>query len=93
MILNHKVFGSSNNKIIILHGLLGSLDNWVTVGKNLASHGFEIIHGFEPMGLKPCVRTHGIEPTGANPWVRTCTGINAGGGLTPPNCIRRYGGG
>ena len=43
MILNHKVFGSSNNKIIILHGLLGSLDNWVTVAKNLASHGFEII--------------------------------------------------
>ena len=43
MILNHKAFGSSNNKIIILHGLLGSLDNWVTVAKNLASHGFEII--------------------------------------------------
>jgi len=43
MILNHKVFGSSNNKIIILHGLLGSLDNWVTVAKNLAFHGFEII--------------------------------------------------
>ena len=33
MILNHKVYGSSENKIIILHGLLGSLDNWVTVAK------------------------------------------------------------
>ena len=43
MILNHKVFGSSNHKIIILHGLLGSLDNWVTVAKNLANNGFEII--------------------------------------------------
>tara|TARA_B100000989_G_scaffold294395_1_gene273445 strand:- start:18 stop:788 length:771 start_codon:yes stop_codon:yes gene_type:complete len=43
MILNHKVFGASENKIIILHGLLGSLDNWVSVAKNLSSHGYEII--------------------------------------------------
>ena len=43
MILNHKVYGSSENKIIILHGLLGSLDNWVTVAKNLSNRGYEII--------------------------------------------------
>ena len=43
MILNHKVYGSSDHKIIILHGLLGSLDNWVTVAKNLSKHGYEII--------------------------------------------------
>ena len=42
MILNHKVFGSSEHKIIILHGLLGSLDNWVTVAKNLSNRGYEI---------------------------------------------------
>ena len=35
MTLNHKIFGDGK-PLVILHGLLGSLDNWVTVSKYLA---------------------------------------------------------
>lgn len=35
MTLNHKSFGDGK-PLVILHGLLGSLDNWVTVSKYLA---------------------------------------------------------
>lgn len=37
MQLNHKVFGSGE-PLIILHGLLGSLDNWQTLAKKYAEH-------------------------------------------------------
>ena len=33
MIINSRVFGKSENKLIILHGFLGSLDNWITIAK------------------------------------------------------------
>ncbi len=42
MILNNRIIGSSNKKIIILHGLLGSLDNWITFGKKISLEGFEV---------------------------------------------------
>ena len=42
MILNSKILGSNEKKIIILHGFLGSLDNWITFGKKLSSNGFEV---------------------------------------------------
>lgn len=42
MILNSKIIGSNEKKIIILHGFLGSLDNWITFGKNLSDNGFEV---------------------------------------------------
>ena len=35
MTLNYKIFGDGK-PLVILHGLLGSLDNWVTVSKYLA---------------------------------------------------------
>ncbi|MFT6686185.1 MAG: esterase, partial [Bacteroidia bacterium] len=35
MQLNYKVFGSGE-PLIILHGLLGSLDNWQTLAKKYA---------------------------------------------------------
>lgn len=35
MKLNHKTFGEGT-PLIILHGVFGSLDNWLTVGKSLA---------------------------------------------------------
>jgi len=35
MKLNYKIYGQGE-PIIILHGLLGSLDNWATIAKNLA---------------------------------------------------------
>ena len=42
MILNSKVLGSSKNKIIILHGFLGSLDNWITFSKKISENNFEV---------------------------------------------------
>ena len=35
--LNHKTFGQGN-PIVILHGLFGTLDNWQTLGKQLAEN-------------------------------------------------------
>jgi pimeloyl-ACP methyl ester carboxylesterase len=37
MKLNYKEFGSGK-PLIIIHGLFGSLDNWVTLGKKFAEH-------------------------------------------------------
>jgi pimeloyl-ACP methyl ester carboxylesterase len=42
MKLNYKKLGESKQKIIIVHGLFGSLDNWMTHGRYLAEKGFEI---------------------------------------------------
>jgi esterase len=42
MKLNFKKIGLSDKKIVILHGLFGSLDNWMTHGKHLAESGFEV---------------------------------------------------
>jgi esterase len=36
--LNYKKLGESGSTIIILHGLLGSLDNWQTIAKQLAEN-------------------------------------------------------
>jgi len=36
--LNYKKIGESGSTIIILHGLLGSLDNWQTIAKQLAEN-------------------------------------------------------
>ena len=53
MQLNYKKFGDSGSTILILHGLLGSLDNWQTIAKQLAdTHQVFIIdqrnHGRSP---------------------------------------------
>ena len=42
MILNSRIFGQSEKKLIILHGFLGSLDNWVTIAKKFSDIGFEV---------------------------------------------------
>ena len=42
IILNSKVLGSSKKKIIILHGFLGSLDNWITFSKKISKNNFEV---------------------------------------------------
>ena len=36
-ILNHKILGEGS-PLVILHGLFGSLDNWMTLGKKFAKH-------------------------------------------------------
>lgn len=41
MFLNYKKTGNSGDAIIILHGLLGTLDNWQTVAKKL-SNNFQV---------------------------------------------------
>ncbi len=53
MQLNYKKLGDSGNHLIILHGLLGSLDNWHTIAKQLAeNHQVYIVdqrnHGRSP---------------------------------------------
>lgn len=42
MKLNFKKIGEGEKKIVILHGLFGSLDNWMTHGRFLASEGYEV---------------------------------------------------
>ena len=42
MVLNSRIIGTSKKKIVILHGLLGSLDNWITFGKKMSSENFEV---------------------------------------------------
>ena len=42
MVLNSRIIGANKKKIIILHGLLGSLDNWITFGKKISSENFEV---------------------------------------------------
>ncbi len=53
MQLNYKKLGESGSDIIILHGLLGSLDNWQTIAKQLSqNHQVYIVdqrnHGRSP---------------------------------------------
>ena len=42
MLLNSKILGDSENHILILHGFLGSGDNWITIGRKLNFKGFTI---------------------------------------------------
>ena len=37
MLLNHKIFGEGQ-PLVILHGLFGSLDNWLTHAKKLSEY-------------------------------------------------------
>ncbi|PWJ58764.1 pimeloyl-ACP methyl ester carboxylesterase [Dyadobacter jejuensis] len=42
MKLNFKKIGDSGPQLLILHGVFGFLDNWLTMGKNLADAGFQV---------------------------------------------------
>ena len=42
MILNSRIIGSSEKKLVILHGFLGSLDNWITIGRKLEQLNLEV---------------------------------------------------
>lgn len=54
-LLNYKTFGDPENKsaIILLHGLLGSMENWRSQAQKLAEHYFVIT---------PDLRNHGQSP-------------------------------
>ncbi|HOI31980.1 MAG: alpha/beta fold hydrolase [Bacteroidales bacterium] len=55
MELAYKRYGNSGDQpLIILHGLFGISDNWVTFGKRIASEGFDVII--------PDQRNHGKSP-------------------------------
>ena len=40
MLLHSKILGNSDKQILILHGFLGSGDNWMTVAKKLSQQDF-----------------------------------------------------
>lgn len=42
MNLNSRILGSSEKKLVILHGFLGSLDNWITIGRKLELLNLEV---------------------------------------------------
>ena len=42
MILNSRILGLSEKKLVILHGFLGSLDNWITIGRKLEQLNLEV---------------------------------------------------
>ena len=52
MQLNYKVFGEGE-PLIILHGLLGSLDNWQTLAKQYAEHFTVFIIDLRNHGKSP----------------------------------------
>jgi len=42
MHLNFKKIGETGKPLIILHGVFGFLDNWLTIGKAISEHGFQV---------------------------------------------------
>ena len=42
MLLHSKILGDTENHILILHGFLGSGDNWITVARKLNFEGFTV---------------------------------------------------
>jgi len=42
MNLNSRILGSSEKKLVILHGFLGSLDNWITIGRKFEQLNLEV---------------------------------------------------
>ena len=42
MLLHSKILGSSANEILILHGFLGSGDNWISIAKKLVENNYKV---------------------------------------------------
>ena len=42
MLLNYKKIGETGKSIIILHGVFGFLDNWLTIGKTISELSFQV---------------------------------------------------
>jgi esterase len=43
MQLFHRILGDKGPFLVILHGLFGSSDNWLTLGKTFAKNGFRVV--------------------------------------------------
>lgn len=54
MQLFNRILGSQGPTLVILHGLFGSSDNWLTLGKRFAEDGFRIV--------LTDLRNHGLSP-------------------------------
>jgi pimeloyl-ACP methyl ester carboxylesterase len=57
MKLNYKVFGDGE-PIIILHGLFGMLDNWLTIGKRLSDQNMVLLLDLPNHGRSPVLDPH-----------------------------------
>ena len=61
MELNYKKLGDSGEPLIILHGLMGSLDNWQTMARQLADHMQVYIVDQRNHGRSPHTDTHSYQ--------------------------------
>lgn len=61
MELNYKKLGDSGGPLIILHGLMGSLDNWQTMARQLADHLQVYIVDQRNHGRSPHTDTHSYQ--------------------------------
>lgn len=61
MELNYKKLGDSGEPLIILHGLMGSLDNWQTMARQLADHMQVYIVDQRNHGRSPHADTHSYQ--------------------------------
>jgi esterase len=60
--LNFKEYGSGDNSVIILHGFLGSLDNWHTLATDWSKAGLHIYSlDLRNHGKSPHTETHSIQ--------------------------------
>lgn len=56
--LNYKVMGNGRQYVLILHGLMGSLDNWQGIAKVLAEHFTVVIVDLRNHGKSPHALSH-----------------------------------
>ena len=40
--INSRIIGTGSNNVIILHGFLGMLDNWITISKKISAYGLKV---------------------------------------------------
>lgn len=61
MELNYKKLGDNGEPLIILHGLMGSLDNWQTIARQLSEHMQVYIVDQRNHGKSPHADTHSYQ--------------------------------
>jgi esterase len=61
MELNHKILGDKQPALVIVHGLFGSLDNWMTIGKKMSEKRQVILVDQRNHGNSPHTDEHTYE--------------------------------